>query len=256
MMIRIGFKSLGLASLLLCGLAACVSEKIPIQSLQRADTLKIAVLPLNYAGFEATEARSYGSGIRSILAAYLDAHPNLLVFDRAKIKQQIQLAQTAAFNGQNLPLPTLAGADYLLMGSYQVKSPQVFRGLELRLIDVKTGLLVAQQHRAETELNAYELGTFLNQFGEQVRQQLHLPPFENAGGFFPCRNSGWRSFLDGESAWDMAQSLENPRQRLQKLDEALQQLRRSESAFCSLGKPFIENEIQALQIEKDLVQGF
>jgi TolB-like protein len=242
-------KMIGTASLLLCGLAACVSEKNTIQSNlpSSADTLKIAVLPFVYTGLQQNEeALTYSSGLRIILGAYLDAHPQLQVFDRERIRRQIVAQQVLQFNGMATDFPLIEGADYLILGTYQTKNAGTFRGIELRLVKVESGLIIAQKHVSDIELSAYDLGIFINGFGEIVRQKLNLPPMGDAAAYLPCRNAGWKPFLNAQSLLDVAESIENPRQKAAKRTEAKNELRKSAPAFCSLGKQFIEKEIESI----------
>ena len=246
------------ASLLLCGLAACVSEKsVPLSTSLLQEPLTIAVLPLAYTGFESnSEVLSYSSGIRNLLASFLDAHPQMVVFNREKIKQELLQAQLSQFAHIESNSPNLASADYVLTGNYQVKNSLLFRGLDIRLIEVNTGLIVVQQHVAETALNAYDLGIFINRFGVQLQKKFNLNPFENAAQYLPCRNAAWQPFLQAESLRDIAITLENPRQRAEKLAEAQKLLSQSATGFCSLGKQFIENEIQSVINEQNVLNAF
>lgn len=210
------------------------AQRLPIAS-PRSDTVRVAVWPLQYTGLVEREADLiWASGLRVMLNALLDVHPQIRTNDRVKLEEVLRFAQLNRF-GVEVPLETskVEGADYIVMGQYFMSGGQHFGLLEFRMFAVENGAIIAQRHLNIPRLSVDRVSSFLLQFVQQVTQQLNLAAFTiKDTELLPCKSKGMRLFAEAVALREAAGFLEDAQAVLQKYDAAIELYEKSRPYFC------------------------
>jgi hypothetical protein len=199
------------------------------------DTVRIAVLPFQYTGISENENElMWASGLRVLLSSFLESHPRVRVQDREALRESLKLAQLNRFGADIDLKPTnIEGADFVVMGNYFMGNASHFSNLEIRMISVESGAVVAQMHLSRPQLSIYSMPKFLEDFGNMMLHQLRLDPKTlSVADRMPCKNQGLRPFMEASALRDKAAISESRSEALELYAKVLSLYETSRHYFC------------------------
>lgn len=233
-------------------------EALPIAQTYQGtirDTVRIAVLPFQYTGVSEKENDlMWASGLRVLLSSFLEAHPHVRVQDRESLKATLKLAQINRF-GANVDFKpmSLEGADFVVMGNYFMANTSQFANLEIRMIAVENGAVVAQTHLSNRILSANRLPDFLESFTQKTLQQLQFPLQDwHISERKPCKSQGFSPFMQALALRDRAFVAENREEAISLYEQAISRYEESRHYFCG---SWIVTEIQTVQQGLNILKG-
>ena len=232
-LLRLALKFSGWGFFLLFVLCSAVLS--PAQSISAPDTVRIAVWPFQYTGLTASaQDLQWGSGMRVLLSAMLDAHPAIRTSDRVEMEEVLKLAQISRFGPESQSIPThFEGADYIIMGQYFMRDRKNLAHLEIRMFAVENGAILADHHLNLPRLPVTRIPMFLQAFAEDVVQRLkRTTPLTLGTACRPCKSNGLRYFIEASAAREAAFAATDAQAALRLYDQANQSYQLALPAFC------------------------